>query len=103
MKLGIAQMTSHDYHLVMNEVGIAELKARLSACLRRVRAGDTLTVLDRSTPVARIVPYLEAATPLHIRRPRPGAPRPGEVELPVPTPLARDVVDLLLEDRAGGR
>jgi prevent-host-death family protein len=41
----------------MAAVRIAELKARLSEHLRSVRKGRTLTVLDRDTPVARIVPY----------------------------------------------
>ena len=40
----------------MSHVGIAELKARLSEHLRVVRNGGTLTVLDRDTPLARIVP-----------------------------------------------
>lgn len=93
-------MTISDYHLVMKEVGIAELKARLSEHLRRVRAGETLTVLDRTVPIARLVPFSGPATPLRIRRPRPGAPRPGEVELPRPPRLDVDVVGLLLEDRA---
>jgi prevent-host-death family protein len=52
--------------MVMKTVGIAELKARLSEYLKVVRKGRTLTVLDRETPVARIVPY--AAEPLEIRR-----------------------------------
>ena len=50
----------------MSDVGIAELKARLSEYLRSVRNGGTLTVLDRDTPIARIVPY--AAQPLEIRK-----------------------------------
>ena len=50
----------------MSDVRIAELKARLSEHLRSVRNGSTLTVLDRDTPVARIVPY--AAQPLEIRK-----------------------------------
>lgn len=41
----------------MRDVGIADLKARLSEHLRSVRNGGTLTVLDRDTPIARIVPY----------------------------------------------
>lgn len=96
-------MTISDYHLVMNEVGIAELKARLSQHLRRVRAGHSLTVLDRATPIARIVPYGDESGPLAIRRPRAAAARPGEVRLPTPTGLTIDVVELLLEDRASGR
>jgi prevent-host-death family protein len=50
-------VTTDDHNQVMNKVGIADLKARLSEHLRRVRRGQTLTVLDRETPVARIVPY----------------------------------------------
>jgi len=41
-------------------------EARLSEHLRSVRNGGTLTVLDRDTPLARIVPY--AAQPLEIRK-----------------------------------
>jgi len=35
---------------------ISELKARLSAYLDAVRRGETVIVLDRKTPVARLVP-----------------------------------------------
>jgi prevent-host-death family protein len=37
-------------------VGVRELKNRLSAVLRRVRAGATVTVTERRRPVARLVP-----------------------------------------------
>ncbi|MBN1417754.1 MAG: type II toxin-antitoxin system prevent-host-death family antitoxin [Planctomycetes bacterium] len=37
------------------EVKIAQLKARLSAYLDAVRRGETVTILDRKTPIARIV------------------------------------------------
>lgn len=87
----------------MSAIGIADLKARLSAHLRRVRGGDSLTVLDRKTPVARLVPYERPADPLAVRPPKPDAPMPGRVPLPRPTPLDRDVVELLVEDRASGR
>lgn len=42
----------------MNAVKIADLKNNLSRHLARVRKGAELTVLDRSTPVARLVPYV---------------------------------------------
>lgn len=45
------------YYGFMRTVNIAELKARLSAHIRRVRAGEELLVCERNTPVARIVPY----------------------------------------------
>jgi len=38
-------------------VNIADLKNNLSRYLARVREGAELTVLDRDTPVARIVPF----------------------------------------------
>jgi len=78
----------------MSNVGIAELKARLSQHLRSVRNGGTLTVLDRDTPIARIVPY--AAQPLEIRKAK---RRLRDLKLP-PKPAKRtDSVALLLEDR----
>ena len=99
----MVKMTICDYHMTMKRVGIAELKARLSEHLRRVREGESVTVLDRRTPVARLVPWEREQSPLRIRGPKQGAPRPGEVELPEPTQLGRDVVELLLEDRGSGR
>ena len=98
-----AFMTISDYYLVMSSVGIAELKRRLSEHLRGVRAGRSLTVLDRATPIARIIPYEQQATPLRIRKPATSAPKPGKVKLPRPAPLTRDVVELLLQDRGSGR
>jgi prevent-host-death family protein len=78
----------------MSEVRIADLKARLSEHLRSVRNGGTLTVLDRDTPVARIVPY--AAQPLEIRKSK---RRLRDLKLP-PKPSKRtDSVALLVEDR----
>jgi prevent-host-death family protein len=35
---------------------MAELKANLRSFLRRVRRGESVTVCDRDTPVARLVP-----------------------------------------------
>jgi prevent-host-death family protein len=78
----------------MSDVGIAELKARLSEHLRSVRNGATLTVLDRDTPIARIVPY--AAQPLEIRKAR---RRLRDLKLP-PKPAKRtDSLAILVEDR----
>jgi antitoxin (DNA-binding transcriptional repressor) of toxin-antitoxin stability system len=41
----------------MKQVKIADLKNNLSRHLAHVRGGGELTVFDRETPVARIVPY----------------------------------------------
>jgi len=88
--------------MVMTDVRIADLKSRLSEHLRRVRRGASITVLDRDTPVARLVPY-DDGSPLVIRRPLPGAPRLHDVSLPPPLEIERDVVELLLEERQGER
>jgi antitoxin (DNA-binding transcriptional repressor) of toxin-antitoxin stability system len=78
----------------MSDVRIADLKARLSEHLRSVRNGATVTVLDRDTPVARIVPF--TAPPLEIRKAK---RRRRDLKLP-PRPSKRtDCVALLLEDR----
>lgn len=84
--------------MVMKRVGVAELKARLSRYLRLVRRGEALTVLDRDTPVARILPY-DAPEPLVIRPPAPGATRLQDVPLPPPLPLDVDILDLLAQER----
>ena len=47
----------HDYNSYMHSVNIADLKNNLSRYLARVREGAELTVLDRDTPVARILPF----------------------------------------------
>ena len=41
----------------MRSVKIADLKNNLSRHLLHVRAGGDLVVLDRNTPVARVVPF----------------------------------------------
>ena len=40
----------------MTTVSISDLKAKLSRYLREVRRGGEVQVLDRGTPVARLVP-----------------------------------------------
>jgi prevent-host-death family protein len=45
------------YHGHMKRVKIADLKNNLSRYLSHVREGGDLIVLDRHTPVARIVPF----------------------------------------------
>ncbi len=78
----------------MSDVRIADLKARLSEHLRSVRNGGTVTVLDRDTPVARIVPI--AAPTLDIRK---ANRRLRDLKLP-PRPSKRtDSTALLVEDR----
>ena len=78
----------------MSDVRIADLKARLSEHLRSVRNGGTVTVLDRDTPIARIIPV--AAPALEIRKAR---RRLRDLKLP-PRPSNRtDSTASLVEDR----
>jgi len=77
----------------MKSVGIADLKARLSEHLKSVRKGQTLTVLDRDTPVARIVPY--TSEPVEVRR---ATRRLRDLPLPPPS-VATDSLAVLLDDR----
>jgi prevent-host-death family protein len=96
-------VTISGYIQVMNAVRVAELKARLSEYLRRVRRGHEVTVLDRETPIARIVPIGTGGAALEVRKPLPGAPPLHRVPLPPPLAVKRDVVALLLEERQGER
>lgn len=96
-------MTRMDYHQVMKAVRIADLKAHLSAHLRNVRRGESLTVLDRETPIARIIPALDQTSALRLRRPPSSGPKPSGVPMPPALKTRRDPVSLLLEDRERSR
>lgn len=50
------------------EIGIRELRNRLSAILKRVEQGETITVCDRRRPIAAIVGLHGAAPDQGLRR-----------------------------------
>jgi prevent-host-death family protein len=50
-------MTIYGHNEVMKKAKVSELKAHLSSYLAEVRNGDTLIVCERSTPIARLVPF----------------------------------------------
>lgn len=79
----------------MKTVGIAELKAHLSSYLRSVRRGRDLVVLDRGTPVARIVAP-GPGTPLAVQPP---ARSLRSVKLPPPPRRRVDSLAALREER----
>ena len=98
-------MTINDYLMVMSKppqktVRVAELKAELSAYLREARAGNSIVVCDRDTPVAKLVPYPAEAEALPVRR----AIRALH-GAPLPRPIARKVDSLaaLLDERQSSR
>ena len=78
----------------MADVRIADLKARLSEHLRAVRNGSTVTVFDRDTPVARIVPYTAQAVEI-----RKAKRRLRDLKLPAKPAKRTNSVALLVEDR----
>ncbi len=80
----------------MTSVRIADLKANLSRYLRRVREGARLTVLDRTTPIAQLVPCDDDAE-LDIR---PALRTPSSLRLPRAPATKTDSLALLLADRA---
>jgi prevent-host-death family protein len=86
--------------IVMENVNIAALKARLSHFLRRVRRGGVVNVLDRDTPIARIVPYEDAGDLLPSRVPR---RKLSDVRLPRTTRRDLGSLDVLLEERRAER
>lgn len=84
-------------------VQIAQLKARLSEYLRSVRKGGELVVMDRKTPVARLLPYEEGPHRLERRPPLPDAGTLRDLDLPPFPVVVPDSLPFLLEDREGGR
>ncbi len=85
----------------MKQVRIAELKAGLSGFLRSVQHGESITVLDRNTAVARIIPVTDRPA-LRIRKPRGSLPL-NQIPIPARMPIQTDVVALLLEERQNHR
>lgn len=85
--------------MVMKKITIAHLRARLSKHLRQVRRGETYTVMDRDTPIARLLPYPAEAEPLRVRKPLRRVPIMQEVRLPPSLKTDVDPVALFLEER----
>jgi len=90
--------------MVERRIGIRELKARLSECVREVKTGGTIIVTEHGHPVARLIP--EAAS---LRERLEALVRTGEIlwngqRLPRAKPVARvlgkrTVADLVSENR----
>jgi prevent-host-death family protein len=80
----------------MIKVGIAELKARLSEHLRSVRKGRRITVVDRSTPIAELVPIQQDIPEI-----RPASRSARNLPLGKPVlPPGTSSLAVLLEDRS---
>ncbi len=84
----------------MLTVQIALLKASLAKYLRMVRNGREVVILDRTHPIAKIVPFIEA-TPFKLEVIRASADPKGLANIKGfrQRGIHQDVVELLLEDR----
>lgn len=91
---------------------VAQLKARLSEYLRRVKAGRELLVTERGVPVARIVPLdpTERRATRRLRLLRGGIIRAGKGRIrkellapPTGEMIGQHVLDALLAERAADR
>ncbi len=81
-------------------VQIADFKAHLSEYLRNVRNGHPLTLVDRHTPVAQVVPYSGKPGQLVVRK---ATLRPDQVKLLAPYYKKIDVMRYLAEERQSWR
>lgn len=87
-----------------DSIGIRELNSKLSAILRRVRKGESITVTDRGRAVAVIVPAGDGRTgPILEQLARTGritwsGGKPTGCRNP-PRNRGRPVSDLVIEDR----
>lgn len=92
----------------METTNISKLKDNLSAYLKKVQAGETVVVLDRNRPIARIEP-IEGAPKMDPRVARlvaKGILRPALKPLPAdffdkpPLKVRGSVLEALLQERA---
>ncbi|MGK5088581.1 type II toxin-antitoxin system prevent-host-death family antitoxin [Bdellovibrionota bacterium FG-2] len=61
----------------MKSIKIANLKQNFSRYLRMVRKGESITVMDRSEPVAELIPIRDKDASAHDRLVREGKIRPA--------------------------
>ena len=82
----------------MNQTAkVSELKAKLSSYLAQVRRGATVTVCDRQTPIAQLVPVDRDAGGLEVREPIDANALPTAQRIKLRKRI--DVVALLHSDR----
>ena len=98
----------------MRTASVSETKAKLSALLDIVRAGESVLITDRGRPVARLVPAVQSGDKASddearlARLERKGLVRRGKggksaLILTPPPDVGGGVLDLLLEERREGR
>ena len=105
----------HVYIGVMNRANISYTRNHLSELIARVRDGESILIVDRRQPVARLEPVTGSSAnglPWQTDLVRRGLLRPARTHLdakalsalPMPSPEAGgDVLDALLADREEAR
>ena len=96
----------------MNSVGLAELKERWSAYLKKVKSGEEVLITERGLPVAKLVP-LKGAPKSGLRREKlaqQGLLHPGRGKVrrllrrpPKGAAVGESVISALLSERSEGR
>jgi len=94
-------MVTYGHNETMKTAKVSELKAKLSAYLSEVRGGNTVTVYDRNTPIARIVPFLDELDDLFIVEST--APPSDLKKIRGVRPRKRVDIDRLLRETRGDR
>lgn len=97
----------------MRSIAVSVLKATLSVCLAKVKAGEEVVVLERGGPIAKLVPVPRSGedAPAHlVALARAGLARLGSGKLPAgfwkmrrPRDRKRSALKALLSERAEGR
>jgi prevent-host-death family protein len=82
-------------------VKIADFKAHLSEYLRNVRNGHPLTLVDRHTPVAQVVPYSDKSGTRLVFKP--ATLKPEQIQFPPRLKKKIDVLRYLAEERQSWR
>ncbi len=72
-----------------DEVGVHEAKTNLSALLRRVGAGETITIKSGGRPVARLMPVRQGGERV-FGRDRGVFSLPDDFDAPLPDDVLRD-------------
>ena len=95
----------------MRTVNIAELKNRLSTYITYAKAGETIIIRDRNTPVAQLVPFPEDVSDEERQLVADGILRLGRRprdlsaldKLPMPKVKGNALTQALLDERSEGR
>ncbi len=82
----------------MVAVKISDFKARFSAYLRQVKAGEQIELLDRGSAVARVVSTSSEAQ-VEIIPPRKDPKGIGKIKSKIPHSFKGDSMDVLREER----